>query len=177
MCFRWRPDAARATTYRSPIPPATPCASSRTLATAPFTPAPTTSNPQTAARFSKIAAIPARGPPWTEFGRSTNHAFSSSSSRVDRGFGAHVSGLGSKRKQVDINSHTELTTTEIIYHQPMTVRIKTEACAYTPGCQTTTQLSGTVKVELTAGQGQALCFALIETTGYSKANTPPIPTD
>ncbi len=57
-----------------------------------------------------------------------------------------------------INSHTTLSTQRILYTQPVAVHLKEESCARTPGCQTTTQASATITVELKAGPNSSLCF-------------------
>ena len=59
---------------------------------------------------------------------------------------------------VPINNHTTLPSTKILYDQPLIAHLKTIACAYTPGCETTTQYPAALTIELSAGQGTSLCF-------------------
>lgn len=67
--------------------------------------------------------------------------------------------------QVTINGHTTISTTEILYEQPVVAHVKTPSCTYTPGCQTTTAYAGEMTVQMTGSQGSSLCFSPSAPTG------------
>lgn len=75
---------------------------------------------------------------------------------------------------VVVNNHTSLSSTKILYEQPMVAHVKTQSCAFQPGCQTTTQLPATLTVEMTGGQGSSLCFAPQPPTGLPVAVNVPL---
>jgi hypothetical protein len=75
---------------------------------------------------------------------------------------------------VPINRFASVSERAVVYTQPVTVQLKTVACARDPECVTTTPVAATVNYTLNANAASRICLRSNGSAGFPSGVTPPL---
>lgn len=75
---------------------------------------------------------------------------------------------------VALNRFASVSERAVVYTQPVTVQVKTVACARDPECVTTTPVAATVSYTLNANAASRICLRSNGSAGFPSGVTPPV---